>query len=78
MYTLYYRPECPFCKRVLEFIREGDIKMDMRDTNKKENSDALMKRGGKKQVPFLIDDENDISMYESDDIVAYLTVQSTE
>ena len=50
MYTLYYRPECPYCKKVVEFIDEGDIKMDMRDTNKKENSEALIKKGGKKQV----------------------------
>jgi len=32
----------------------------------------LVARGGKRQVPYLIDDEKKIEMYESKDIVKYL------
>ena len=32
----------------------------------------LLKLGGKAQVPFLDDFENNISMYESDDIIEYV------
>ena len=34
--------------------------------------DELMEKGGKRQVPFLVDEENGVSMYESDDICRYL------
>jgi glutathione S-transferase len=32
----------------------------------------LVLRGGKRQVPYLVDDARTVEMYESDDIVAYL------
>ena len=31
-----------------------------------------MEKGGKRQVPFLVDDERGVSMYESADIIAYV------
>ena len=36
---------------------------------------ALVERGGKMQVPYLIDPNTDRALYESDDIVAYLEAQ---
>jgi glutathione S-transferase len=33
----------------------------------------LVTKGGKKQVPFLEDTERGVSMYESSDIVSYLS-----
>lgn len=32
----------------------------------------LLEKGGKKQVPFLVDSEKNISMYESSDIIDHL------
>ncbi len=32
----------------------------------------LLEKGGKKQVPFLVDDEKGESMYETSDIIDYL------
>ena len=32
----------------------------------------LVKLGGKAQVPFLVDTDRDVRMYESDDIIQYL------
>ena len=31
-----------------------------------------MAAGGKRQTPFLVDEERQITMYESDDIIEYL------
>ncbi len=73
MYTLYYKSTCPFCQKVLAFIKENNITVDLKDIMDQEHADALIAKGGKQQVPFLIDSENDTSMYESDDIIAYLT-----
>lgn len=36
-------------------------------------ADELIARGGKRMVPYLVDEETGVEMYESDDIVDYLT-----
>ena len=69
---LYYKAECPFCKKVLRFIDnkkiEGvelvDIKAD--EANKK----YLIEKGGMDQVPCLFIDGK--PMYESMDIIKFL------
>lgn len=65
---------CPFCQKVLGEAERMGVSFDLRDTsNDTTNAEALIEKGGKRQVPFLIDEENGKSMYESDDIIAYLT-----
>lgn len=71
---LYYKPTCPFCMKVLDFASKHNITFDLRDIIADEkNADALVARGGKRQVPYLIDEENNTEMYGSDDIIAHLT-----
>lgn len=73
MLTLYYKPSCPFCQRVLEMAENLKVDLDLQDVS---DDDAvlaeLLEKGGKQQVPFLVDTEKSISMYESNDIIAYL------
>ncbi len=69
---LYYRKDCPFCKKVLNFATENNIKLELRDVEDDNNLNDLLNLGGKKQTPFLIDEEKNIQMYESDDIIEYL------
>ena len=42
------------------------------DISNKESEESLIQIGGKRQVPFLIDTERNIQMYESKDIIEYL------
>lgn len=56
----------------MEFLKENDIKFNKHDVSEPENYEALQELGGKSQVPFLIDEDNDVKMYESDEIIAYL------
>ncbi len=80
MLTLYYKPTCPFCRRVVAVIERLELDVEMKDVTTDDAIYAeLEDRGGKRQVPFLYDDSmtpedksDDIDMYESDDIVAYL------
>lgn len=73
MLTLYYKPTCPFCQRVLGEIEDIGVKVNLKDIATDEAVLAeLIEKGGKKQVPFLIDDEKDVSMFESGDIIDYL------
>jgi len=76
MLTLYYRPTCSFCHKVLSWAENAGVSFDLKDISADAtNVDALIEKGGKQQVPFLIDEENGKSMYESDDIIAYLQEQ---
>jgi glutathione S-transferase len=73
MLTLFYRPTCPFCQRVLGEVEDMGIKLNLRDISSDTVAlDELVEKGGKKMVPFLVDDERGVSMYESGDIIAYL------
>jgi glutathione S-transferase len=36
------------------------------------SGEELRERGGKVQVPYLVDPERDVEMYESEDIIAYI------
>lgn len=72
---LYYRPTCPFCRKVLAWMQEHDVKdVTLHDiTSEPGTKDTLLEVGGKDQVPCLFIDGK--PMYESDDIIAYLDSQ---
>ncbi|HMO78051.1 MAG TPA: glutathione S-transferase N-terminal domain-containing protein [Candidatus Paceibacterota bacterium] len=72
MLTLYYRPTCPFCRRVLAVIDRLALDVELLDVTDTEIADQLLKVGGKSQVPFLIDTKAGIEIYESDAIVSHL------
>jgi len=76
MIELYMRDGCPFCQKVIESARELGLKEDGDFTvidaaQGTPGREVVLARGGKPMVPFMID--GDISMYESGDIIEYLT-----
>ncbi len=75
MLTLYYRPTCAFCRRVLAVIDRLSLEVELKDINDAGIEAELLAVGGKVQVPFLVDSAAQVEMYESDDIVSHL--QST-
>lgn len=78
MMTLYYKPTCPFCQKVLAVIEELGLSPELKDISADEQLVAqLIEQGGKRQVPYLTDEEHGVSMYESDDIIAHLRAQYT-
>ena len=72
MFDLYISETCPYCRKVMNYLDENNIKYYKKDVSEPENLNMLIKLGGKSQVPFLDDKENDVSMYESDDIINYV------
>ena len=72
MFDLYILPTCPYCKKVISFMDENGIKYNTIDISDKSAEDALIQAGGKRQVPFFVDRERNIQMYESLDIIEYL------
>ena len=53
-------------------MQENDIPFKEKDVSDIANFDKLVSIGGKDQVPFLNDTDNDVLMYESDNIIEYI------
>lgn len=71
---LYYYDACPYCQKVLRAIHQLGIQDKITLKNilqSQEAAQTLVAVGGKRQVPCLFIDGE--PMYESDDIVAWLT-----
>ena len=73
MLDLYVSQYCPYCKKVMNYLDENNIEYKMLDVGEAENFNKLVKLGGKDQVPFLNDTDNDVLMYESSDIINYIS-----
>ena len=73
MLRLYVKTGCPFCQKVLDYANQHNIPLQKRNIyDDEQNLKELLQLGGKQQVPFLLDESADISLYESNDIVEYL------
>jgi glutaredoxin 3 len=70
--TLYVKTGCPYCAKVLQAGEELGITFDLKNVADEGISEELIARGGKKQMPYLVDEANKVEMYESDDIIDYL------
>ncbi len=57
---------------VLHKVDELGIEIDEQNIADEGVIDALIAHGGKQQVPYLVDAECNVAMYESADIVEYL------
>lgn len=78
MIELFILETCPHSQKVMEYMEENDIKYEKKDISKPENHEKLMELGGVDQVPFLYIPEDDVKMYESDDIIEYLSEYETD
>lgn len=72
MLDLYILEQCPYCKKVMHFLDEKEMEYNKIEISEKIAENTLIKLGGKRQVPFLVDNDRNIQMYESDDIIEYL------
>lgn len=72
MLILYMKTGCPFYYTVLRTGEELGISFEEKDIADEAVAAELIKRGGKRQVPYLVDSERGVEMYESKDIDAYL------
>ncbi len=73
MFDLFILETCPYCQKVMNFLKEKNIKYHKFDTMINDNVLRLLSLGGKDQVPFLYNEETNEKIYESDEIIKYLT-----
>jgi glutathione S-transferase len=71
---LYEFESCPFCRKVRDALTELDLEAMIYPCPKGGTvfRPKAIELGGKAQFPYLVDPNTATSMYESDDIVAYL------
>ena len=72
MIDLFILETCPYCKKVMKYMDENDIKYNKIDISNKASEESLIKLGGKRQVPFIVDKDRNLQLYESADIIEYL------
>lgn len=71
--TLYNMEGSPYCRKAREALTELDLEHVVKNMPKGSPKRAeLVERGGKFQVPYLVDPNTKTEMYESEEIVAYL------
>lgn len=75
MLELYIKTGCPYCQKVIDFAGREHITLTLRNIADPEILKELLRRGGKQQVPFLVDEQRHVSLYESDDIITYIQKQ---
>ncbi len=71
-FTIYIEVGCPYCAKVKRYLSENKIKAIFVNIDKGNNREELIGRGGKSQVPYLIDNQAGVEMYESEEILGYL------
>lgn len=70
---LYNIEASPYCRKVREIFSELNLDYIVKNVGKfSARRPELIDRGGQMMVPYLIDPNTDVEMYESDDIIAYL------
>ena len=67
---LYYMDYCPFCDKVINYINNNDLEIELKNINIKENYDELISKGGLDQVPMLLIYGK--PLYESEEIIKFL------
>lgn len=78
MLTLYVKTGCPYCAMVIHKLEELELPYEEKNIADDAVAADLITRGGKRQVPYLIDTEAGIEMYESADICEHLEQQQGE
>jgi glutathione S-transferase len=72
MLVLYYRPSCFHSHFVLDTADALGLTLEKRDINDPALAAELEAKGGKRQIPYLVDTDRNVALYESTDIANYL------
>ena len=69
--VLYYTPSCPYCQKVLNYLKKAHKTVPMKDVRTDPQAkEELRCYGGKMQVPCLFIDGH--PLYESQDIINWM------
>ena len=69
---MYVKTGCPYCALAIGKVDDLGLKVEYKNIADDAVAADLVERGGKRMVPYLVDEERGVEMYESSDIVDYL------
>ena len=79
MLELYQAEGCGYSAKVREALTDLGVSCVIHnprsatgETRNEQTHEQLRTVGGEDQIPFLVDHQHGVTMYESDDIIAYL------
>ena len=72
MLTMYVKTGCPYCALAIGKVDDLGLKVEYKNIADDAVAAELVERGGKRMVPYLVDEERGVEMYESSNIVDYL------
>ena len=72
MLDLFILETCPYCRKVMDFLEKNKIEYNKINIADKSAEESLIKLGGKRQVPFFVDNSRNLQLYESSDTIEYL------
>lgn len=72
MLLLYKMEGCPYCDKVIKHLNEHSVTYRALDVSDPVNFDELLHLGGEDQVPFFVDTEHNVKMYDSGKIIEYV------
>ncbi len=70
MIQVFVKTGCPFCAKVLTVLDAYGLEYKERNVSDQKNVEELIRLGGKKQEPFMVDGET--MLYESVAIIDYI------
>ena len=75
--TLYYSPQCPYCQKVLSYMRQEGIQIPMKNVKTdRKAKEELQQIGGHLVVPCLI--VNGTAIYDANDIIDWLSAHQED
>lgn len=69
---MYVKTGCPYCALAIGKVDDLGLKVEYKNIADDAVAAELVERGGKQTVPYLVDEERGVEMYESSNIVDYL------
>lgn len=72
MLLLFVRTGCPYSAKVVYEMEALGIPYEARNIKEPGVGAELMARGGKRQTPYMVDEEGGVSLYDSHAIIKHL------
>lgn len=72
MLELYILDTCKYCKKIQKLLDKKSMSYEVKNVANQYNYNQLMEKGGLDQVPYFVDTDNNVRIYNSADIIDYI------
>lgn len=72
---VYSAEWCPWCHKVIDFLKEHDIEMEVRNVEKEEHAKEVMEKSGQSGIPVTLIDDNVVIGYDTKKLKELLKIE---